>query len=112
MPVEYECSGSKWLGVVHIDHWRPRPPVALWFSGRTASGRTVEIIGDPYSDYRRSTIAIDGKIAEVLSPVHLNCTRRRDGGTTTIYTDLGKVHRPAPRLNRSATIDGEQLHDL
>lgn len=111
MPVEYERHGYKWMGVVHIDHWRPRPPVAVWFSGVTKPGGWrkpihVLMMGDPYSD-NRSWIEVNGVAAEKLG-----VQRYRDGGTTIIKTNLGRIYYPAPFRNQNPTIDSEELHAL
>lgn len=103
-PVEYECTGEHWNHGVRVSHWRPRPAVSLWLTGRTRQGRTVEIVGDPYED-TRAVVTIDGGRAEVR-----RVDRARDGGTTVIYTDRGTVVRPTPfRPDLYPTLDGEAL---
>ena len=104
MTVEYECNGSGSHGVVMVTSWRPRPPVAIWLEGQTAAGRTVRILGDPYCD-DRAEVWIDGERADIT-----DVSRRRDGGTTVIETDRGRVTRPTPwKPERRATLDGEPL---
>jgi hypothetical protein len=103
-PVEYECTGALVRDGVRVSHWRPRPAVSLWLTGRTRQGRTVEILGDPYVD-SRAVVKIEGVHAEV------RCVdRKRDGGTTVVETDRGTVVRPTPfRPDLYPTLDGKAL---
>jgi len=108
---EYVSTGSLHRGVVKVEDWAPRPAPVQWLVGRTAAGRTVEIIGDPYVD-ERATVTIDGRAAVVLRG-----SRLRDGGTTDLTTDLGRVYRPQRRFVREgeeprpATLDGEEISE-
>lgn len=104
---EYEQVGYKMVGRFAVSSWRPRLPVGPWLVGETASGRRVEIIGDPYAD-ERAAVTIDGCAAKILE-----AERRRDGGTTLLRTDRGRVYvpqrafptpRPVP-----ATLDDEVI---
>lgn len=103
-PVEYRETGYTISSGLKVSRWAPRPSPAVWLLGRTVSGRTVEIVGDPYVD-ERSTIVIDGIRACVS---HIK--RLRDGGTTTIVTDHGIVWYPSRfGANLVSTLDGEGL---
>lgn len=105
-PKPYRSTGCIQTGIVRVERWEPRPPVAAWLVGRTEQGRTVEIMGDPYCD-ERSTIHIDGK-----APVVIAIDRLRDGGTTRIKTDCGLVVRPTPfKPERMPTLDGHVIYD-
>lgn len=104
----YHCTGSLQTGVVTVARWAPRPPAAMWLRGETRDGRTVEIVGDPYTD-ERATITVDGREAALY-----RVERLRDGGTTILRTARGEIVFPS-RLGgdrRYPTLDGEELYRL
>ena len=102
--VEYQCVGSSSVGGFKVTMWSPRAPVALWLDGQTAAGRTVSIMGDPCSD-ERAEVWIDGERAR-----DLRVRRWRDGGSTAIVTNRGRIYRPTPfRPTAVSMLDGEPL---
>ena len=78
-----------------------------WLSGTTAAGRSVRIPQDPYMT-RPAAVFIDGEQVDVQG-----VSRYRDGGTTIIETNVGRVHYDG-RIGREThvhTLDGEPLLD-
>lgn len=83
-----------------------------WLEGTTEAGVTVYIRNDPYVN-RGEPIIIGGEPAEIAGG-WFGIVRLRDGGTTTIQTDRGKIYWPHSLgregiVKGTPTLDGEAI---
>jgi hypothetical protein len=69
--------------------------------------KRVAVIEHPGHFYEPEglTVTVDGEPVEVLG----RWKRYRDGGTSIVETEQGRLYRPAPRRHGTPTLDGEPV---